>query len=108
VDTAFASVAGGRSGAVRRLARDTSPAGNPPTRPRKGLHLTDRNRALKIVETDNFDGDYPDEKFLDLPPLQEHHAKKIADEINFAFPSSYPRFWKVVPDSYTLSPGFEP
>jgi hypothetical protein len=63
---------------------------------------------MKIIETDNFGGDYPDEKFLNLPPLREEHARKIADAINGAFPECHRRYWRVVADDYKLLPGFEP
>lgn len=61
----------------------------------------------RIVETDNFDGDYPDEKFL-LFRMPEASAKKIADEINHVanFNGTSPRYWKVVEDDYKLQPGF--
>lgn len=29
---------------------------------------------MKIVETDNFGGDYPDERFLNLPSMKLHYA----------------------------------
>lgn len=58
-----------------------------------------------IVETDNFNGDYPDEKFL-LRGLTEGAAKKIAAIVNDELCES--RFWKVVEEPYTLQPGFEP
>ena len=32
----------------------------------------------RIVDTDNFGGDYPDEKFL-LWPMRVEHAEKIAE-----------------------------
>lgn len=65
---------------------------------------------MKIVETDNFDGDYPDESFLNLPSMKESFAKAIADEINHSlnFYGVCPRYWKVVEDDYKLQPGFEP
>lgn len=62
----------------------------------------------KIVETDNFDGDYPDEKFLNLPPLTKEQADIVAKAINDRFPETYARFWLVVPSDYILQPGFEP
>lgn len=61
---------------------------------------------MRIVETDNFGGDYPDEKFLNLPPMAEDKAEYIAFAINSTLRST--RFWKVVPDDYVLVPGFEP
>jgi hypothetical protein len=62
----------------------------------------------KIVETDNFGGDYPDERFVSLPMMTETHAKKVADAINSGFHENATRYWKVVPNDYVLSPGFEP
>lgn len=62
----------------------------------------------KIVETDNFGEDYPDEKFLNLPPLSEERALAICRTINVSFPANWPRYWKVVPNDYELAPGFEP
>jgi len=63
---------------------------------------------MRIIETDNFGGDYPDEKFLNLPLLREEDACKVADAINGAFPPCYRRYWRVVPDDYKLQPGFTP
>jgi hypothetical protein len=64
---------------------------------------------MKIIETDNFGGDYPDEKFLNLPPLSERHAQHIAHAINEVLcPYNAPRYWRVVPDDYKLLPGFTP
>lgn len=64
----------------------------------------------KIVETDNFGGDYPDERFVqNLPVLHnEQAAKNIAAAINAATPDNHSRYWKVVPENYELQPGFEP
>lgn len=62
----------------------------------------------KIVETDNFGGDYPDEKFLNLPPLPAERCQAIAEAINASMPPMSPRYWKVVANEYELLPGFEP
>jgi hypothetical protein len=64
----------------------------------------------KIVQTDNFNGDYPDEKFVEnLGPLGEQAAKEICSVINLHCSGPHrPRWWKVVPDDYKLQPGFEP
>ena len=66
--------------------------------------------GFKIVNTDNFNGDYPNESFLNLPIFhKEADAKAMADSINKLFSGTYaPRYWKVVPDDYQLQPGFEP
>ena len=61
----------------------------------------------RIIETDNFDGDYPDEKFT-LFPMHKHHAEKIAKDINEAAGANCTRYWKVEISSYKLQPGFEP
>lgn len=65
---------------------------------------------MKIVQTDNFGGDYPDEKFVTgLPYLHtKEQAERIADAINSTISSNHSRYWIVVEDDYKLQPGFEP
>jgi hypothetical protein len=64
---------------------------------------------MRIVETDNFDGDYPNEKFVNLPPLTLKDAQEICKSINAACSGeNAPRYWKIVDDNYKLRPGFEP
>ena len=60
----------------------------------------------KIVETDNYGEDYPDEKFINLPSTTKEKAESIAKVINDNL--CYSRFWKVVDTEYVLQPGFEP
>ena len=63
----------------------------------------------RIVETDNFGGDYPNEKFLNLPPMKLLAAQAISDAINAQLSgNSAPRYWVVRPQDYVLQPGFEP
>ena len=62
----------------------------------------------KIIETDNFGGDYPDEKFVNVPAMEQGKADLVAQAINIAFPSDFPRYWRAVPEGYTLQPGFTP
>lgn len=66
--------------------------------------------SFRIVETDNFGGDYPDESFVNLPPMPKESAERIARAINDELCNhDYARrFWKVVEDGYKLQPGFEP
>lgn len=66
--------------------------------------------TYRIVETDNYGGDYPDESFVEnLPVLYEREqAQTIANAINSVIPASHSRYWKVVEMPYTLQPGFEP
>lgn len=63
---------------------------------------------MRIVETDNFGGDYPDEKFLNVPLMRKNHALAVAHAINAGFHEDHPRYWRVVEDDYVLKPGFEP
>ena len=42
-------------------------------------------KLYKIVETDNFNRDYPDEKFVNLPLMSKQNALDIADIINNIF-----------------------
>ena len=66
---------------------------------------------FKIVETDNFNGDYPNESFVNLPGMAKAHAHEVANAINKDFnpPGHHcSRYWKVVPEDYVLQPGFEP
>jgi len=65
---------------------------------------------MRIVETDNHGGDYPDETFINLPRTSQECAEKICNVINDCFcQNDYAlRFWKVVPDDYKLIGGFKP
>ena len=62
----------------------------------------------RIIETDNYGSDYPNETFVNLPPMTEEHARNVAAAINAGFPASHERYWMVVPNNYRLQPGFEP
>ena len=61
----------------------------------------------QIVETDNYGGDYPDEKFV-LFPMTKEHANQVATAINNAAGEHASRYWKVEKLGYQLQPGFEP
>lgn len=63
---------------------------------------------MRIIETDNYGGDYPNESFVNLPPMTREHAKAVAAAINAGFPVMTSRYWRVVEDNYELQPGFEP
>lgn len=64
---------------------------------------------MRIVETCNFDSDYPNEKFVNLPWLTEEDAHDLCTKINeLCYGPHALRIWKVVPDDYELKPGFEP
>lgn len=80
-----------------------------------------------LVDTDNFAGDYPNEKFILQRSVRgrglyettekiewahkwedEADAKTIANFINHFAGEDSPRFVDVKKDSYQLQPGFEP
>jgi hypothetical protein len=67
--------------------------------------------GYRIVETDNFGRDYPDESFVNLPTIYlEDDAKAIAEAINNAL-CNHPhssRWYKVVDQDYVLQGPFEP
>ena len=63
---------------------------------------------MRIISTDNFGSDYPDEKFLDLPRMTAAHANAVCDAINVGFGDYSQRCWKSVENDYVLKPGFEP
>lgn len=62
-----------------------------------------------IIETDNHNGDYPDEKVI-LKHLSKLAADNICKELNkeFCYADHCDRFYKVEDDDYKLQPGFEP
>ena len=61
----------------------------------------------RIVDTDNFGGDYPDERFL-LWPMPGEDAQKICNVLNDRAGAGSLRFYKIVPNDYRLEPGLEP
>ena len=62
----------------------------------------------RIVNTDNFGGDYPNESFV-LFQMREDTAKEFAELLNKHFSGDdAPRYWKVVDNDYELAPAFEP
>lgn len=72
---------------------------------------------MKIIETDNFCGDYLAEHFLGIVSeedgnralwFNEQEAKQLVDILNERGGENSPRYWRVVPDDYKLSPGFQP
>jgi len=62
---------------------------------------------MKIIETDNFDRDYPNEKVV-MRNLTSDQAEYIADAINkvCSGPSAQ-RFWKVEEEDYKAQLGLE-
>lgn len=63
---------------------------------------------MRIVNTCNFDRDYPNESFINLPPLSDETAETIAILINKECSGERAsRYWKVVKDDYQLAPTME-
>ena len=67
-------------------------------------------KLYRIVESDNYGSDYPDEKFATPYTFFRYQAEVIAKCFNEAMnPTGQGRrYWKVVEDGYKLQPGFEP
>jgi hypothetical protein len=64
--------------------------------------------TYRIVDTDNFGGDYPDEKFVGPEFDVREEAEQEAAVLN-GDPVPYAsRYYKVVEMPYKLQPGFEP
>ncbi len=61
----------------------------------------------RIVNTDNYGGDYPDESFI-LWPMSKVSAEKITTILNQDAGPEASRYFKVVDMDYKLQPGFEP
>lgn len=59
---------------------------------------------MKIIETDNYGGDYPDGEVIACGIRDLAFAQVMADALNDKFCSS--RFYRVVVDDYVLQPGF--
>lgn len=64
--------------------------------------------TYRIVNTDNFGGDYPNERFIDGEFESKQLAQNVADDLNSHDGDYAPRYYKVVEMPYELQPGFEP
>jgi len=68
-------------------------------------HHNETRGYFSIVETDNFDSDYPFEKWAlngALRLLTWEEAEAIVNTINKVARESLRRYWKVVKDGYVL------
>ena len=61
---------------------------------------------MKIIDTDNYGGDYPDETVIAANITNKRFADTMCQALNDKFCDH--RFYKVVEDDYVLQPGFEP
>jgi hypothetical protein len=62
---------------------------------------------MRIIDTDNFGGDYPNEKFH-LIYMSKETAVKICMLLNDEMGENSSRYFKVVENDYKLQPGFTP
>jgi len=65
-------------------------------------------KTWSVVDTDNFGGDYPNERFVAQGIAHESDANLMADALNAQAGEHSLRFYMVVDDAYELQPGFEP
>lgn len=63
---------------------------------------------MKIVDTDNFNGDYPNEQVIAENITNQYFADLICKLLNEDGGPYAGRYYKVVEDTYQLQPGFEP
>lgn len=62
----------------------------------------------RVVETDNYASDYPDEKFVGPALRMKGAAEAVAAYFNTDVTDDSSRYYKVVELPYVLQPGFEP
>lgn len=62
----------------------------------------------RVVNTDNFGHDYPNEKFVSGEYATRDEASAKAHALNGPYPETSSRYFKVVEIPYELQPGFEP
>lgn len=64
---------------------------------------------MKIVDTDNYGGDYPNEQVIADNITNERFGRVMVEALNERFSGENAnRYYKLVPDDYQLQPGFEP
>lgn len=63
---------------------------------------------MKIIDTDNFGRDYPNETVVAENILHAHFANIMCGALNTDAGENSSRYYKVVEDNYVLQPGFEP
>ena len=75
-------------------------------RPRNAIEAKP-GRMYRVVETDNFGGDYPNESF-EGPCMTYEDCERVAAIFNAVTGDGSDRFYKTEHESYKLAPGFEP
>lgn len=73
---------------------------------------TKEKKTYRLVNADNFDGDYPNEQWIAIGITDKRDAELFAEAWNARWSGNgEPRFCKVVEHvevEYQLQPGFEP
>lgn len=64
-------------------------------------------RAFRVIETDNYGRDYPNESFHG-PVMTYCKASAVVDIFNASLGPNPDRWYRIVDQDYTLQPGFEP
>ena len=67
---------------------------------------------MKIIDTDNFGGDYPNETIIAENIRSADLAEVMCTALNYensiVYGDNAPRYYVVVADDYVLRPGFKP
>lgn len=66
------------------------------------------DEKYRVVNTDNFGADYPDERFVGPEYDTKGEAQSAATRLNILGGPCSSRFYKVVELPYKLQPGFTP
>lgn len=62
-----------------------------------------------VVDADNFDGDYPNERFVTIPHPEKDYVEDMCQLLNEKYSGEdESRYYKVVQLPYQLQPGFRP
>jgi hypothetical protein len=66
------------------------------------------NKRYRIIETDNFGGDYPNEKWATPYSFTKEQAAIMRECFNSLLSGeTAPRYWREVEEGYQLQPGLE-
>jgi hypothetical protein len=63
---------------------------------------------MKIIDTDNFGGDYPDEKVIADNITNKTFGEVMVKALNDYVGEESSRYYQLKEDDYVLQPGFEP
>jgi hypothetical protein len=63
---------------------------------------------MKIIDTDNFGDDYPDEQVIADNIKDAHLGEIMLKALKGTVGPESPRYYRLVEDDYILLPGFKP